>query len=387
MINIGYFILREDLDSPIIRTQVINLIKEINTDPNYNITLIWAYRVDYIFKKNKYSDLIKELNDNGISFVKFPIIIGKFPLNKISVDFLSTQVNYYMKKIIQNKNLTCINVRGYSAAAVTKKLTDKVKIIFDSRSPYLTELKSTYNYNDSKMGFWIEEEKRICNASTYIIAISDKQKQYFKRMNIKNVETISNNVDILPKSEVQKLTKKNKRNSIVYVGSLNNGWNDINFYASYFKEILNKYPEIKIELYIRGNNVDEIKSIMKKNNVSEKSYSINSVEPRELNYLLPGAICGLQFFKNSDSRIGVKSVDYLSSGLSILCNKNALGASSLIDIYNVGYSVASNSEVAMGLNTILEKDYSTWEHNYEVAFNNFSSFNIAKKYRMIYENL
>jgi len=54
-----------------------------------------------------------------------------------------------------------------------------------------------------------------------------------------------------------------------------------------------------------------------------------------------------------DERLGIKTVDYLSAGLPIICNKNAIGATELVDKYGIG--VSYDEEISSKVFEFIEK--------------------------------
>jgi len=96
------------------------------------------------------------------------------------------QIKYRLGLIIRDNNIKIIHARGYNAGYIASRICEEdsgIKSIFDARSPYLTELNSTYNINtDSKKYYmWSEIEKYILRNSTVSVATTEKFTDYLAR--------------------------------------------------------------------------------------------------------------------------------------------------------------------------------------------------------------
>ena len=113
--NIAYLLYREDIFSPLVEGQVLNILQRIVKEGN-SVHFIWLKRVDYCFK---YKDIIqsvrRRLAGDGIILHEVPIIVGKFPLNKGMSDFVYLQASSVVRSILNKNNIQIFHTRGYNA--------------------------------------------------------------------------------------------------------------------------------------------------------------------------------------------------------------------------------------------------------------------------------
>lgn len=383
-------IIREELFSPIVKTQVIDLLKRID-QTKFDIVIIWACRVDYLYRKrNEYLSIVSELKKYNIDVFRVPIIVLKFPLSNNQIRMLYMQIKYRLGLIIRDNNIKIIHARGYNAGYIASRICEEdsgIKSIFDARSPYLTELNSTYNINtDSKKYYmWSEIEKYILRNSTVSVATTEKFTDYLARES-KWVKTIPNNAELENRNKILTLSKSQFRKSICYVGSIGYGWNDIKIYTKFAKSIIERYSDITFEFYVRVDSIQIVSKEFEIENIPANRYSVKSVSPDVLHSKIAGCLCGLQIMSKEDERLGIKTVDYLSAGLPIICNKNAIGATELVDKYGIG--VSYDEEISSKVFEFIEKrmigDLDEVIKCLDVAEKHFSTKAIAKVYENLY---
>jgi glycosyltransferase involved in cell wall biosynthesis len=289
--------------------------------------------------------------------------------------------------------------RGYYAGLILRlvKKRDKSLItIFDPRSPYIKEMISTYNKKEksSYIKKWKELEKSIINENDYTISVSESLKLYYKNIlknYIKrNIITIPNCVNLIPKDHIKKIINLNRRNSICYVGSIGNGWNNLDFYIENIKIINNYFPNIKFEFYVIEKNPGELREKLIKNGISKDIFIIDTVDPAEIPYKIAGCLAGLQLMKNKDERMGIKVVDYLGAGIPIITNTLAMGSTEIVTKFEVGIveemTIGNKSRLYLSkiINNKNERIYYE-EKCLNISYKNFSIESIAKKYNKIYK--
>ncbi|MEZ0482150.1 glycosyltransferase [Planococcus sp. SSTMD024] len=391
--NIGYLIVREELFSPLVKTQVFDVLSAINKE-KFKVYLIWACRVDYYFKKKKEFEKIKNrLKNNGIELIRIPIIVYKFPLSKFELNLLSLQTITTLEKIVKHKKINILHARGYNSgfllAKVNKRKKVEVKTIFDARSPYLTELQSTYKIDKESKKFkdWSDIERFIANNNSLNIAISERFEKYLNQYD-GNVLHIPNNAQVPPSSEIYSLAKKKRRNSICYVGSIGNGWNNVKLYSSVVKEIHNKYPQINFEFYVLPSGIELVKKEFKKSGIPDEIYSVETKSPEDIKSSIIGCLAGLQVMNNPDVRMGIKTVEYLSAGIPIICNSNAIGCSDIVEKYGVGVNIdRKNAALDDFIKKVIEDNDDISKRCVTLAEKKFSTSSVAKLYESSYERL
>ncbi|SFQ27299.1 Glycosyltransferase involved in cell wall bisynthesis [Desemzia incerta] len=392
-LKVGYLIVREEIFSPIVKTQVIDILKSVNRE-KYEIVLLWACRLDYMFKKKEeFNKVAAYLESYNIKVIRIPVLVLKFPLSKTQIHFLKMQLIYRLKKIIRINNINIIHARGYNAGYIAAKICEtenSVKSVFDARSPYLTEINSTYKVkkHSKKYKTWEEIEKIILKKSDVSIATTHNFQDYLAK-NSNNTIVIPNNAEVKSESQMTKLCNAQSRKSICYVGSIGYGWNDIRVYAAFTKKIIEKFPDINFEYYVMAQNINTVKKEFNKIGIPKDRYMVKNESPEKLHKKIAGCLCGLQIMARPDVRMGIKTVDYLSSGVPIICNKNAIGGKEVVDEHGVG--VSFNDEIDLNVFNFIEKQLKgnsgMATKCLKVAEKNFSTKNVSKMYENLYSNL
>ncbi|MFQ6581348.1 glycosyltransferase [Priestia megaterium] len=389
-INIGYLIIREEVFSPIVRTQVIDMLKSLNKE-KFKPYIIWACRVDYYFKKrNEYELLKSELNSCGIELIRLPIMVLKFPLSESQIKFLSKQLIGKVRNLIKKEDISVLHARGYNAGYIISHVAKKenVNTIFDARSPYITEIQTTYGVekDSNKFEFWKHTEQFIVENCTKTIAVTKTFKQYLEQYQ-GDVVHIPNNANVSSETILEK-SKDQRRNAICYVGSIGYGWNDVRQYAQLTKKLCEKYKELSFEYYVMPNGIPIVEKEFEDHGIPRERYSICTEKPEKIKDRISGSLCGLQIMSRPDVRMGIKTVDYLSAGIPIICNSNAIGCKEVVEEFEVGICLDLCSE--QDLYNFIERQYNNnmemAERCLKVATDNFSTKAVAQMYEQCYEN-
>ena len=389
--KIGYLIIREDIFSPIVKTQVLDMLKLINKE-EFDLVILWACRFDYLLRNNEqYRKIESFLKENNIDLLRLPVFVLKFPLSKAQLKLLEIQLVLRLKLIIRRYNIRILHARGYNAGYISAKIREKyfpVKSIFDARSPYLTEIQSTYNIRSDSKKFraWHSLERYILRNSTISVATTDRFREYLL-LNSNHVVTIPNNAEMTDKNQILALSKSQARKSICYVGSIGYGWNDIRIYAEFTKNIIEKYHDIHFEYYVHEKNIETVVNEFHKIGIQKERYTVENISPNEIQSKISGCLCGMQIMSKPDVRLGIKTVDYLSSGVPVICNENAIGANELVDKYKVGicFNDKVSAEVYRFIESQLICNSDLALRCLNIAETKFSTKAIAKMYEEIYK--
>jgi glycosyltransferase involved in cell wall biosynthesis len=391
--KIGYVIVREDLNSPILYTQVIEMLNKLDTN-KFSIYIIWLYRIDYLIKnKGAYKTFKEKVEQYGINVIKAPIITWKFPQPLVFLNFVVKQGNFIIKKMAKKYGLSILHGRGYYAGLILssiKKKNTNITCIFDPRSPYLTEMQSTYKVRHSSklLKRWENYEKSIVTTSDYTVAVSEAFQRYLEEVSSGNgnVVNIPNCVETLPKDNIKDLIKKNRRNAICYVGSIGTGWNNVDCYVDTVIKIHQMFPEIHYEFYVIEHEQGALRRKLLKNGMPEELFIISRIDAAEVPYRIAGCLAGLQIMKTKDTRMGIKVVDYLGAGMPVITNSLAMGASEIVNRFNVG---VIDDEIDTGVNSLITYVFNNRDEIEErclnVVENYFSTSAVAKKYSELYD--
>lgn len=386
--NVMYLLCRENIYSPLVEGQVIKNLKLIAMQSEIKVYFVWLKRIDYYFLHRKQiAESISQLECSNIQVVQIPILIGKFPLSSMAFYFLKKQVISRLKKIILKHKIDFIHTRGYNSGLLAAELkkTICIKHLFDPRSPYLSEIRSTYAIKDcdAKFSFWQNSEREIISSADAVVGVSEDFCDYLKKMS-NHVYFIPNNVDMTSVETIRSWVVAQKRKSICYVGSLGYGWNDVREYIRLMKKILSFRKDILFELYVVRDNIPIVKEEIEKNGISKDSILLDSLPREKIIHTIAGCLAGMQIMSKRDCRLGVKTVDYLAAGLPILCNDNAVGAAKLVERNGFGWNIDSKD-----IHSILS-EIELFDDNIKCvryAEQNFSTKSISQKYQELYKSL
>ena len=359
--DIAYIIHGERPLNGILENQVFKLYNAFavdNLDLRVTIYLL-AHPLIYFKLYKDYKSLKKNIKYKKIKLKIIPLILIPERLESYSV-FL-TKLSFYANLLgymsISFKHFNIIICRSYVASYNMCKVKQifKIKsdIIFDPRSVFPLERKS-FNFfkSENLYQFWIEREKFICNTVSKIIYISEGMKEYYisfhnifqsKMVYLPLCYDIS---DSITKIEFNKHidTKIN----LLYIGSMNIGMhnNDIYHYLKRCKEILNLNKLVNF-IFVFPKVTNEIKQLFYTDPIYDEKVQFYEGKI-EVEYWLKNANFGIYFLKDaldSNTRYGVKSVEYLCNGLPIIFDSGAGGIGDVAIKNNLGFNISDSIKI------------------------------------------
>ena len=310
-----YLVINENINSGLLKSQVVDVIKK---DKVKLINIHKFYIKNRIYKNS----------------INLPFAIP-YKLFMFKLFFFMTPMIAFLYALILfpivKKNSIVIS-RSYFPSLVMLILSKlkSVNYIFDTRSLFIDEstLNGTIKFNGPNYKMWKYLEKKILYSSYKTIAVSLKQKKYYKNL-YKNVK-----VELIPCyiSSIEYISEEKhlqlrqnigfKSNDIivVYYGSLDNGWNNIDMYSAFFKECRQKNCKILIISQNYNKLIHDIR--MKAENIL--LLNTNKLDYLELLEYMQIADYGVVLMKKSadwETRLSVKFVEYLNSGLQVIVGK------------------------------------------------------------------
>jgi glycosyltransferase involved in cell wall biosynthesis len=398
MFNILFTIWLENINSAIIKNQVFDLLVEKQKVSKFNTKIyILSFQpfYNYFYYKSKLKDTIAELNNYGIVLIILPCI--KIPYLNISgkwfiPPFVLLQSFPYLFYFIIVKKIDLIHSRSYNITLgniVLSKLF-KLKILFDPRSNYPEENITFFNPNTYSYKIWKKLEKFYMNNSNFTIVTSYAHMNHLMINCNKSIFIlIHNNVDtrifnpILFNKELIKKELKISNNTLVfcYNGSFNFLWNHPDIYSKFILSL--RKNKLKFIMLFLTNNTNIIKQSLNKYNIFEHEYFIMRPNINEIPKYLSIADYGLNLMFKKDSRLSIKTVEYLSMNIPVITNSNVLGAAEIVSKYNVGLVIDN-------IDNITEIDLSNIIINNnicrEIACEKFSTNKLALVLNKLYES-
>lgn len=307
-----YLVINENINSGLLKSQVTDVIK------NQNISLINVHK--FHIKNRTYQNSIN-----------IPLAIP-YKLFMFNIFFFMTPIFAFIYALILlpivKKNSIVIS-RSYFPSLVMLILSKlkNVDYIFDTRSLFIDEstLNGTIKENGLNYKMWKYLEKKILCSSSKTTAVSLKQKEYYElicpTVLVELIPCYVSPVEIISEGKKLELRKKIGFNNddivIAYFGSMDNGWNNIDMYASFFKECKN----FGYKILLISQNYNSLKL---DNRLSSEHITIlntNNKSSKELQEYLQIADYGVVLMKKAadwETRLSVKFVEYLNVGLKVI---------------------------------------------------------------------
>ena len=388
--KVGYVIVRENIDDALIKSQSIDVIEEVNrSESDVSIELIWFYRVDYLIrygsKRLRRNKL--DLEEKGIKSYFIPFVGPSFPVSWWFLPFTSFQWMLGITYLYLFKGIKNFHCRSYHAGLIgfLSKILHRTDYIFDPRSPFPEENVSARRWKPNSRNFkvWKKIESLIVDRARKTTLVSPFLKdEYWGKWKADRFVVIPNNY---PKSFDQ-ITENRTKNvnakyELVYVGSFGH-WNKPGPYLKLLKKIneLGREP-CKMLFLVRSESNEEIFRLAKLEGIDSKLFDVRSVPQSEVKNVLEECRVGVYLMQGEDPRLGVKTVEYIRSGLSVIVSENIKGAANIVSEYGLGITWDHGDESIHDI-----RDHLSWVnmncdkvHNTNVNFAklNFSSQSVA----------
>ena len=395
MDKVAYVVIREDIESPIIESQVLDVLSYISNKRSSKPTLIWFYRIDYFLRSfSRPGALKKRLGERGIKIVLIPFIAGKFPVSWFWMALVLPQWLIGLSWVWLRYGNNIFHCRSYHAAfagILFKKLFN-VKIVFDPRSPFVEENVAAGKWRQDGVSFrlWKIVERWVAKNSDAIIAISGPFTRHFREISPDTrVLFIPNSYSENP--SVNYGLEQGKKKMLCYVGSLGQ-WNDPNVYLDFLRALNDRQASFSaVKFVIPSSSVALLEQSLRTKNLILPEFIITSVDRNDVLKEISCCTVGLQLMKRPDERLGIKFVEYLGAGVPVIASHNVKGAAEIIRDYGVGIVLEEDcknlDEVIAFINKVAE-ERSYWRNKCrKVARNLFSLDIIATQITQLYDSL
>ena len=394
----------------VFRSQAINqLIKTKNLMPNQNFFFLSGIPVihsGWIREKFSYVREIKKIKATlkPIKFDWIPIYASQnfVNSNRFTFNFMHGLALIHLYRKLKKINPSIIHCRSYhatwAALSVKKKYSLKYKVIFDARGPWPEEvaLKKGYKENSKNFNFLKKIESTLIKDSNLTITVSKTMHDHFINLGAKNDFQIGLGTDLNKFSNEQnsKISENNERDNLrfCYVGALSkHTWHEPLQLAQLFLRIKELFPKAKLTI-ITTSRMSKIKKIFYKKKITD--YSIITTRTIEelvsilslqdiglISYSIPRNVSQIRLAKSGFS---IKAVEYLASGLPIICNKYLAGISNFIREHDLGIVYDPLDLSTLTKDSIYKCTYSGYRNKILKIAKDFDYSEHAKIYKKIY---
>ena len=402
--NIAYLTFFEDLNYPILKSQVIAVLEKVAKKRKAKkIYLISFQELFSVFRKRReYAEMKSELGKIGISLLILPTL--KLP----RADFLRPKW-YFLPFILlfalpplflmaNLKKIKILHARSYVPmylAINLKKILPRLKLIFDPRSPFPEENLHSGRWSRGSLSFktWKRLEEEFLKEADFTIAISENFAKQFAS-SAKKIVIIPNNVDcqFFRRNERSRRIIRERLKILpaelvfVYGGSLGSGWNNPKAYAEFIKS-LRTYPK-KHQFLFLTNELLILEESLGKEGVKKEEYLAKSLKSAEMPKYLSVGDFGLNLMLKKDVRMSIKTAEYLACGLPIVTNDKVLGAKTIVEKWQVGLVLDSLNKVNFEkMDQLVRRDVYFKKRARRLAVKLFDTGVVAKKYVALYQEL
>ena len=342
---------------------------------NIQIEVIAPIKKDLRVKK-KYN--YKE-NDVDIPVYRLPLIFDTKDVFVLLQSFLKLET--LIKKINPNLILSSStpSTVTWQSALLSKKL--KIPFIMDVRDPYASSLRSTSNKPlIHKLASYVETQS--LKQATLVFPVTP----HLKNLLIKEYQISENKIKIVPNGfDFQNInvSKNNKENDIVFIGSLTNLGRNTDNILNILKNIKLNLPNISIKI-VGCKNKENIEKLFIENQLQKNVILKEPIDhlkiPNELAYSKIGLIV-INQNSNFEYQIPTKTYEYLAVGLTICALGPSNGAlKKFIEKNQIGFYSDKQSELINKMIDLIENK-KLWEKMHSNALKTSKAYhrkNIVK---------
>lgn len=426
--KIGYLLVNEELWSPLIRRQVVDLLEEISKEnPELKISLVvvhpWYWHLKYGFKLREalYSlrnsslevRLVPLLFPTPIPYFlyKFSSINGftlKTTLSKFTLGCMEVFLFPVLWKLYRYNGFEVFHGRSYPATSILlyfKKYCKKVKLIFDPRSDFPEENRmiGAASINEREFRFWKTREALLLQAADATVCITEYYRWHYQQnyggmkgcIIPNNVDTRLFHFDKFSRNRIRENEGIEKKTVFCYLGTMYpNSWHRPRIYANLIKSLRRTSLNSIVLFLVPQNCKDYIEKELADEGIHASEYIIRHPEYEEVPAYLSASDFGLFFMPSQKIALSVKVVEYQATGLPVLVNENAISAAIYLKNNNTGLIVnlatGDLDTKATDLSGLdfpeVMKEFSR-ERIAALAHQNFSNQHVARQYALLYKKL
>lgn len=404
--KVAYVTWLESLNSPILKGQVIEVLKRITKMSPENKIYLFSFQPIYIILLHyqEIHKVRKDLMSNKINLILIPSLtipkLNWFNAKWYIIPLIFLQSFPPLLVLTFIKKIDILHCRSYPimlAAIMVKKIKKELKIIFDPRSPFPEENITANQWTERSFTYklWKKLEKLYLNESDITIAITNTYIEHFAKISPSSrFAVIPNNVDMtrfIPNKEFREYLRLKMGISddeiiFTYSGSLGNHWNNPKVYAKFV--IALRKLNIKHRFLFITQQISKLKRVFDRYGIGPNEYFTISADIEDVPKYLSIADFGLNLMGKEDIRMSIKTVEYLAMGLPIIINLNVLGAKETIEQYGVGLVLEDLENIDfLKIENLIENKEKLSLKCRNIAYRKFSTEKIAEQYLNTYKKI
>ncbi len=399
--KLAYVVVREDLEGPILQSQVIEILSRLSKEESKDITLVWFYRVDFLFRgERRIREIKSDLYEKGVDLVAIPFISLGFPVSWYLLPLVLPQWWLGILWVYFGKKKNIFHCRSYHSAlaGVLFKKFFPIKLIFDPRSPFPEENVAANRWkSNSSVNYkvWKKIEKLLCQKSDRTIAISHPFRDSLNSIAVDSrIEVIPNNYPAsfdLNKQSKEKQKEEPETVKICYVGTFGH-WNSPEPYFRFLAfAIESSQIPVRAKFIVSSKTISFLEEFLEKEVIDQNQLSIQSALQGDVFDHISGCVAGLQIMTTPDDRLSIKFVEYLAAGLPVIVSENVRGAAYIVKKYGVGFILKndfSNQHQVLEFIYDVSKNREIWRDKCKnIAEELFSPEVVSKKLKNLYETV
>jgi hypothetical protein len=394
--SVRYFIYNERFSNPIIKSQVINLLDDYLTENEGSEVTLCIYQnpIVYILEAFVRKKTLENRLQKHLKVRVFPFAL---PTRGVFLSEIGICLHRIVFRLFQ-RNLSggTVVARGYVAGVLASDLVDRGKIkhlVFDPRSLFVREnINVRWTESSSRHKFWESVERQIVAKSDLVIAVNNAMVAYYKGLSpgcqvaLVPIYTRSNNCLKNDKNRVS------NRLRLLYIGSLGeNLWNNVVPYLKFVEQLAQYRDQVElifiVKSYSKSSRLLE-DSLQRLRLQAEVLYSIPHQQALEI---AQSADIGLTLgdcWEDASARTGIKTLEYLSSGLAVWTTRQLVEVAGLVDQNDIGFVFSSSKPLATEISTAIataeKKRNGSRSAVHKLYQSSFSSSVVFRHYQRIF---
>lgn len=356
---VSYFLYNERVSEPIITTQVLNLLEDLNRDKGSGLKfkiVIFQNPITAILEWRVIKSFIRDARERQVSVRCYPFALPTrgWLISRLGIRL--HQLIFLLSAFLVPPGV--VVGRGYLASylcARSKRRRDWI-VVADPRSLFTREnIGNRWSENSAKHKFWQQLEQNMLSMVDLVFVVNNAMKEfYLARLELGSpdkirlttiysrpspgMSSVHSSGDVIQQSMVKQKIK------LIYVGSLGmSGWNNAAAYEAFLGSLAPFFRQLSLTLIVKGLN-PAVESFV--SNMESLGLEIDlhvSVTPAEVQQLLVLSDVGLMIsdeWSDADARTGVKTMEYLAAGLIIWCTRPLTEVATLVEKEDIGFVFA-----------------------------------------------